>query len=263
MLRVPTLGLWSARALAKLGKLVEASARYAQVAQLSGTTGDEAVQKRALAEAAADLAALTPKIPQLTVQVEGAGAAEVSVLVDGAAVSVDAIGKALPVNPGPHKIEGTRGDEHPVVDLTLVEGEQKPALLHFGASTQTPPAAEVDSRRPLQAPTSNFGTQRTLALVAGGVGVVGVGIGTVFGLKSKSSHDEAVKYCSGATCSDARGVTAGNDAHAAGNVSTVAMVVGVAGLAGGVVLWLSAPKSAEQNAELGLGFGTLQLRGKF
>ena len=126
-----------------------------------------------MADAAADLAALTPKS---AVDRAGGGADtdEVSVLVDGKPVSLDVIGRALPVNPGPHKIEGTRGDMHAVVNLTLVEGERKPALLRFGSSPQTPPPAEVDGGRQLQAPPPKLGTQRTLALVAGGVGVLGV-----------------------------------------------------------------------------------------
>jgi hypothetical protein len=264
VLRVPSLGLWSARALLKLGKLVEASERYEQVAQLSGSAGDEAVQRNALADAATDLAALTPKIPQLTVQIEGAAPTDVSVVIDGIAIAPALIGEARPVNPGRHEILGTYGSARAAVEVTLSEGEQKPALLRFGASVQAPPPAAINDRQQVEASTpSKLGTQRTLALVAGGIGVVGVGIGTVFGLKSKASHDEAVKYCVGGTCNDPRGVTAGNDAHASGNVSTIAMIVGAAGLAGGVVLWLSAPKSTEARAELTAGFGALQFRGNF
>jgi hypothetical protein len=265
VLRVPSLGLWSARALAKLGKLVEASERYVQVAQLSGGTGNEAVQKHALDDAASDLAALTPRIPHVTVQVEGAAPAEVSVLIDGTPIPAELLGEARPINPGRHQIEGQHGSEQARVELTLSEGEQKPALLHFGASAQAPPPAAIHEPSAIAAPTPShqLGTQRAFAMVASGMGVVGVGIGTVFGLKSKSSHDEATKYCTGAICNDPRGVTAGNDAHAAGNVSTIAMIVGVAGLAGGVVLWLSAPKASERRAQLGAGLGTLQLRGEF
>jgi hypothetical protein len=263
VLRVPSIGLWSARALVKLGKLVEASERYVEVQQLSGSAGDEAVQKRALADAATDLAALTPKIPLVTVQVEGAPAAEVSVLMDGAPIPVALLGDARPVNPGRHDIEGTRNGEHAVVQLILAEGEQKAALLRFGAVVQKAPVVGGNLGTPAAPAASKLGSQRTFALVAGGIGVVAVGVGTVFGLKSRSRHDDAAKYCTGGSCTDTRGVTAGNDAHAAGNVSTIVMIVGAAGLAGGVVLWLSAPKTTEQHAQLSAGLGTLQLRGNF
>jgi hypothetical protein len=61
ILRVPSLGLWSARALAKEGKLVEASERYLDVSRLDATKGDTAVQKQAQAEAASEREALQPR----------------------------------------------------------------------------------------------------------------------------------------------------------------------------------------------------------
>ena len=267
VLRVPSLGLWSARALVKLGKLVEGSERYAQVAQLGASTGDEAVQKRALADAASELALLAPKIPSVIVHIEGAPPAEVQVQIDGVPIAQALLGEARPVNPGPHKIEGQRAAEHAVVELVLAETEQKPALLRFSAAVAATPVAAAltpTSAQSSESPRAGLGQQRTLALIAGGVGVVGIGIGTVFGFKSKSDHDEAAKYCNGSECSDARGVSAGNDAHAAGNVSTVAMIIGGVGLAGAAVLWFTAPKPTETaSVRLGVGIGSLQVRGQF
>jgi len=270
VLQVPSLGLWSARALVKLGKLVEGSERYTQVAQLGASGGNnEAVQKRALADAASELALLTPKIPSLIVRIEGALPAEVSVQIDGAPIARELLGEARPVNPGPHKIEGQRGSQHAVVELVLAESEQKPALLRFSSQVAAPPAAL--SPTPAPAPLSDsagagLGKQRTFALIAGGVGLVGVGVGSVFGLKSKSDHDEAEKYCDGSECSDARGVSAGTDAHSAGNISTVAMIIGGVGLAGAAVLWFTAPTPSEQQGArlgVGVGAGTLRVQGQF
>jgi hypothetical protein len=269
VLQVPSVGLWSARTLVKLGKWVEASERYLELSRLTVSSGDQAVQKQALAEAASEHEALGPKIPSVVVQLEGATPAEVKVSVDGTAISSELVNEARPLNPGQHRIEGTRGSEQALVEVTLAEGEQKAAVLRFGqaAASASAPAPEPD-----QAPASRsgLGTRRTLALVAGGIGLVGVGIGSYFGLQSKSKLDEAEKYCKGSDCTDPRGVTAGNDAYTAGNVSTVAMVVGALGIGGGVVLWVTAPKSAaaEQppagpQAKLELGFGSLSLRGAF
>ncbi len=279
VLRVPSLGLWSARALVKLGKLVEGSERYAQVAQLGAALGDEAVQKRALADAANELALLTPKIPRITVRLEGASPAEVQVQIDGVAVASPVLGQARLVNPGPHKIEGQRGGEHAAAELVLAESESKPAVLRFSSVVAASPAPapapasgsgsaaasdSLGSSGSSGSSSASLGQRRIFALIAGGVGVVGVGIGTVFGLKSKSDHDDAVKYCASRQCSDPRGVNAGNDARAAGNISTVAMIVGGVSLAGGAVLWFSAPRShTEPSARLGVGVGSLQLRGQF
>src|SRR3954451_17395062 len=65
LLQVPSLGLWSARALAKLGKLVEADARYAQVIGLPTSVGDEAIQEQARQDARNERAALARRIPSI------------------------------------------------------------------------------------------------------------------------------------------------------------------------------------------------------
>ena len=227
--------------------------------------GGEAVQKRALADRNRTFL-LTPKIPSVTVRIEGAPA-EVHVQIDGVAIAQELVGEARLVNPGPHKIDGQRGTEQAVVELVLAESEQKPAILRFGNGAAAPsrPRAHGASVPSSDAPSAGLGQQRTFALIAAGVGVVGIGVGTVFGFKSKSHHDEAEKYCNGSECTDVRGVNAGTDAHAAGNVSTVAMIVGGVGLAGAAVLWFTAPRSAVQSARLGvgIGFSALQVRGRF
>jgi hypothetical protein len=53
-----------------------------------------------------------------------------------------------------------------------------------------------------------------------------------------------------------------HDAKVAGDRATVAMVIGAAGVAGGVVLWLTAKRSpSSPSAEVALVGGTLRLRG--
>lgn len=258
---VPSLGLWSARALVKLGKLVEAAERYREVGALRVSSGDQAVQKKAQAEAASDLVALEAKIPKLTVHLEGAAASEVNLTINGKPFAAEQVGLAQPLNPGSYRVEASRGAEQASVEVTLSEGEQKPVVLELGAA---PAPAPVTTPLPAEPARAGLGRQRTLALVAGGVGVVGVVVGSVFGLKSKSSHDEAANYCSGSVCRDQRGVNAGEDAYSSGTISTVAMVVGGVGLAGGAVLWLTAPSShQEPTAGFAVGPGSLQLRGSF
>jgi hypothetical protein len=52
------------------------------------------------------------------------------------------------------------------------------------------------------------------------------------------------------------------DAQAAGNISTAAFVVGAVGLAAGGVLWFTATPNAT-TAQLGIGVGSIQLRGNW
>jgi hypothetical protein len=78
-----------------------------------------------------------------------------------------------------------------------------------------------------------------------------------------SDHDDAEKYCKGSQCTDPRGVTAGNDAHSAGNVATIAMIAGGVCIGAGVALWFTAPKASAPSTTVGLGLGTVQMKGTF
>ena len=80
---MPSLGLWSARALAKLGKLVEASDRYAEVSGLPVGSGDANVQKQAQADAQVELQATQLRIPSVVIRLVGAAAGSVAVSIDG------------------------------------------------------------------------------------------------------------------------------------------------------------------------------------
>jgi hypothetical protein len=71
ILEAPSLGLWSARALVKLGKLVQAAERYRLVGRINTGAGELAVQRQAQQDAATELAALEKRIPSIVVQVEG------------------------------------------------------------------------------------------------------------------------------------------------------------------------------------------------
>jgi hypothetical protein len=87
VLKAPSLGLWSARALLANGRLVEASERYLEVTRLSVDSGERAVQERAKADARKELDALTPRIPSVVIRLEGAFASDVTLTIDGVAVS--------------------------------------------------------------------------------------------------------------------------------------------------------------------------------
>jgi serine/threonine-protein kinase len=99
------------------------------------------------------------------------------------------------------------------------------------------------------ATAGGLGTQQVVALVAGGVGVVGVGVGSWFGLRAMSRRDHARDICP-ADCDDDAGRDAWRDAVSAGNLSTAGFVVGGTALAAAAVLWLTAPVG---NLRVGLG----------
>jgi hypothetical protein len=106
------------------------------------------------------------------------------------------------------------------------------------------------------AASSEGRTQRVLGVTVASVGVVGVIVGAVFGVISMSHKSEAEPYCVGDECTEQQGVDAKHAAVVTGNLSTISFVVGGVLVAGGAVLWLTAPKtqSAPQSAKVGVGF---------
>jgi hypothetical protein len=74
-----------------------------------------------------------------------------------------------------------------------------------------------------------------------------------------SKHNDAAAACPAPACADQNGVDLWHDAQTAGNVSTVAFIVGGVGLAGAAVLWLTA-KPGTAATRVGVGPGGLQLK---
>jgi hypothetical protein len=139
LFQIPSLGLWSARALAKVGMLVEAAERYRRVAGLPLALGDAAIQQTAKADAERELAELIPRIPSLTIQIEGnVSPGKIEVTLDGTVVEAAPAKKRL-LNPGKHEVEGQfvgrNGRERTSASLTLSEGRHEEAVLRFRGNT--------------------------------------------------------------------------------------------------------------------------------
>ena len=213
VVKVPTLGLWSARALEKLGKLVEALQRYREVTLFELKPADPAVFHSSQTDARAAYDALLARIPQLTVELEGASAGEVTLTIDGRAVPSALIGAAVPVNPGTHKLEARRADEVASGSLTLREGDQRRLTLAFHAVAPISPeagAATAVEPVPVPAPAERVATDAAsdaptatevsddaggsagpwILIAAGGAAAVGGGVllGLALSAKSKVRH---------------------------------------------------------------------------
>jgi serine/threonine-protein kinase len=120
-----------------------------------------------------------------------------------------------------------------------------------------------------------WGTQRVLGLSAGVAGVVGIVIGSIYGVKAASKDAESLPHClpSNKKLCDAQGVALGEDAFDAAAASTAGFVAGGVGLVGGTILFFTAPSGSSQgNAArplfvarpvVGPGIGGLSLRGEW
>ncbi|HYP99355.1 MAG TPA: hypothetical protein VER96_11855 [Polyangiaceae bacterium] len=229
---------------------------------------------------------LTHAVPSLIFSAkDGTGRAlnAVAVTIDGKPLVDHLDGSAIAVDPGQHTFGFQAAGLSPAtLKLQISEGEhaRRHEILLGPAPAETapppqPPTTNADADAALQdsgsstdtnaRATYSVSTQRVLAYTALGLGATGIVVGSVFGLKSKSKHDDA-SACDDTSCPDEPSYQANKDAIKFGNISTVSFIVGAVGLAGGVALWLTEKPnqaSSKANAQIGVGLGSVQLRGRF
>ncbi len=147
--------------------------------------------------------------------------------IDGASVSA---AEAIPLDPGPHAITATAPGGAPrAYAITLTEGEHTRLTVDFRA-----PASPAG---PSEAAPPTASARRTIGIALAGAGLVGLGVGTYFGLRahSKNSDSNADGHCDATGC-DPVGFDLRSDARSAATVSTIGLLAGGAALAAGVVL---------------------------
>jgi hypothetical protein len=236
------------------GQTASAWATWKDAAARANAAGKSDVEKRALGRAAA----LEPNLAKLAISVDPASDVPgLEVKRDGVKVGHAEFGVPIPVDPGSHVIDATAPNKQPFSGKVDVAPKQANATLTVtlvdapqAAPTPTPetapapaPAPSPTSGTPEQ-PSSTWSGQKTAALIVGGVGLVGIGVGSAFGLIAKSKNDQALQNCRTSTLCSQTGLNLTDDAKSAATVSTVAFIAGGVALAGGVVLWLTAPSHA-------------------
>jgi hypothetical protein len=230
------------------------------------------------------LVGVNAAIPTLVFEAKDAAGNDLSavtVSMDGKPLTDRLEGTAISLDPGTHsfhfEIVG-RG----VVDKSFVlhEGEKdRRERIVFGAAAapgvagaasgaqdHAVPPRVADGSPPASAdrgtPSSSWGPLKTVGVVVGGVGLVGIGVGAAFGLMAASDKNNAncdpSGYCTPGPLSDAR-------SHA--TVSTVGFVAGGVLLAAGIGLVIFGPReragSVQVAPAVGTGSGGLVFGGSF
>ena len=89
----------------------------------------------------------------------------------------------------------------------------------------------------------------TLAYVVGGVGIVGIGVGSYFGLRAMSKNKDSEAFCNADNvCDDQQALDLTEQAKDAALISTIGFAAGGALLAAGIVLYVVAPGGDETRA---------------
>jgi hypothetical protein len=236
---------------------------------LSLAKRDHREQRVALAEA--HIAALEPKLSRLVITVpESADEPELEVKRDGSVIGRAAWGSSMPVDPGEHVIEATApgkvawratvkvGPDADKQIATVPELAPLPKAAPAPPSSASPPPAAPPARD-----TSSGGKANIPAWTAVGVGVVGVGLGTYFGLTALSKKHQSDALCpTDATCQSG-GADLATKAGKNADLATATFIVGGVGLALGVVLFVTRGPGDKPAASVEVGVGGVRVRGSF
>jgi hypothetical protein len=230
----------------KQGKLASAWAEFSDAAALAQRDGrDDRVQY-----AKDHLSAIEPKLSRLIIVVApGAAVPGFQVKLDDSEVGGPSLGIPLPVDPGVHQIAAVAPGKRPwQASLTINAGPSRETITVqplVDAPAEAVPAGGANADATEQGPPGK--SQRIIAYGLGGLGVIGVGVGTAFGLTAISKNDDSnSKGCFGNECTVSAAALR-RDARSAGTISTVAFVAGGAALAAGAIVYFTAP-SAKSSA---------------
>ncbi len=245
----PTLGtkLHSAACYEELGRTASAWAAFNEAAAMAAEEGD--VKRMKIAKKR--LAKLEKELPKLTIEVPK-GIDGIRVELDGNNLGTSTLESALPVDPGPHKVTVTAPGHEPwTTTITVEKGAGSdtlsvPTLVPLEEEATEDPAEDDSSSASVDTSSSNF-DQRTAGFIVGGVGLVALAAGGFFGLQAQSKTKDADDHCSGNFCNQ-EGLDGHDDAKQAALFSTIGFGVGIAGIAAGTVLILTAKPKKERAA---------------
>jgi hypothetical protein len=227
IMNVPTTAIEVARSQAALKMLVEAQATAIRVTKMPLRAKEPAPFVQARKDAEALLVELAARVPTLQVEIAGVKESDSpEVRIDNDAVPAEELRAPRKLNPGPHRVVVRLAGEEKSESVTLAERDSKTVTVDMSGIGPAP--KKDDDGKPSVAP-------KVLLYGGFGLGVAGIGVGTITGIMSFSAVSSAKQSCVGNQCTAS---SAGPDidrAKTLGNVATVAFVVGGAGLAAGVV----------------------------
>lgn len=243
MYAAPTLSLYEARSLEKLGRLREADEALRRTIALPVAADAPPQFAEAIETAREERTRLLRRIPTLTIHVNGEaldGPLKLSLNEQPLASSL--VGQKFPLDPGTYEVVATLPDgrrDH--VRLEIADGHHVDAVLDLGRPAR---AVVLQHHGPTEPGPS---WQPPLAYGAFALGGVGLVTGAVTGIMASSKHSRADELCPGRECTPgSEGADALESFRSLRTVSTAAYGVGAAGLAAGLILWLSMPDDRER-----------------
>lgn len=262
----------SADVSAALG-LAECSAAQGKTASAWGNYTLAATRAEKLKDpretvARAKAAELAPQLGRVVVVPPPGARESLAVDIDGRPIPHDKWNTELPVDPGSHSVSaatlvGSTWSSR--IDVPAAGGVitvKIPAVIIGNGSGELPTKLETPPPDPHYNPG---GAQRVIGLVTGGLGLVGLGLGSYFGLRAASKlNDSNAGHCRIDDHCDKIGVSLRDDFQTAAAASTAAFIAGSVLTAAGVVLYITAPTApVNANASLARGRAEITLQTTF
>jgi hypothetical protein len=253
LVHAPTIVVDHARALVGLGRFVEAYERYALVLREGVAADAPASWKQSVSDAEREIEAVKPRLAWLVINIEGPK--EPRVTVDGREVPVASLGARRATDPGKRKVRVTAdGFVSGGRIVVLKEGEEQTVTIALerpeSVELAEAPVAKSDAAAEAASSASPW------PWIALGIGGAGLAVGGVTGAMALGVHSDLEESCPTGTC------TPTNDEdekrleddlsqyHTLGTISGIGFGVGLAGVATGVVLLVTAPKASASAASV-------------
>lgn len=237
----------------KIGRLASAWGLFRDSAELALRAGDTARSDYALKQAAA----LLPRLPKLTIAGPPMPPPGFAVTRDGIALDLAALGSELYVDPGPHEVTASApGFEQFKATITVNEANSGSIVIPELARSKTPnvdpqPQAQPQPRtaqpaRLVDGPAPGR-TRKIIGIGVTGGGAILTGVGLLLGARANATYNDAKTLCGAKLiCENDADFEKGKDlierSRTQATLSTVLVATGLAAVAAGVVVWVTAPR---------------------
>lgn len=233
----------------RLGRVASAWTYFLEVAAATSMAGQEERAKAARSRAKN----LEPRLSRMVIT-PLAKPPGLRITRNGVDVGAAQWGTKVPVDPGAYVITAIAPGKRQWEQRVDVRGPAGvvevavPALADAPADAPPPPGPmgpNIVVPPPMPPPDRGTPPSTIAGLTIGALGVVGLGVGTAFGLIALDGKNDVDSLCPNDRCpspeTEALAATANEDAKTAGNVSTGALIGGGVLLVTGLVVWLAIP----------------------
>lgn len=241
--------LWLSDCQEQIGRTASAWAGFTEAAELAANRGERDRAKIATERAAK----LEPSLSYLKIELSAEHSALGTKLErNGVPISALTGLDALAVDPGDQEIVAKAPGYEPAK-----------VTVHVGKGPAVIPVVIPPLKKAAEVVTPDRGAgidgdaMRIAGVVVGASGLVGLGLGTGFGIDAIKTYDDALATCANGVptqCTN-EGVALQEDAQRSALVSTITFAVGGTLLAGGALLYFLAPSSSEDEEPAKVSFG--------